>query len=501
MVTVRNRRQCQPDVAGCGRTVVFVTAYRHCFQQAASSNLRPSLCSLSRRQLDIGASTCPSACDERASDISVLSVCLPGIAISPDTPSFGGGNEMMRFSPVSLLFTCVAALVLNCTSNPALAQHRGKGSNGGSHGSGSHGGSSRSGGRSHSGGGGHIFHGGGGSQRGDSHARGHFHSSSGGSRFRGGTGFHAGGGSHGSGSAHIFGRNFRSGVPAGPPQRGGGSPGTASALDHRAGSSSSNAFGAHGSANSDGQWHSFGSRGNSSVTIARGPSPSVGDGQWHSFGSRGNSSVTTARDPSSSWRAGETRSWGGQGHQMPGNNLNSAKFSRSTPPTGASNRGITQSDRRFTEPSPIVTGSTISTSRALSNFENYRFSNSSANRSSFSNSRLGSHVSLFLGPKFGGRHQFLSGERSFGRESSFGGDTFSFFPNLLGLALAFGSFGSRGFGLLGLGLNLLNSGFGGDNGYARNGVGSGGYGDYGGYGALGGYGRTRSPSLLIGAQE
>ncbi len=177
---------------------------------------------------------------------------------------------------------------------------------------------------------------------------------------------------------------------------------------------------------------------------------------------------------------------------MPGNNLNSAKFSRTAPPTWASNRGITQSDRRFTERSPIATGSSISTSRALSNFENYRFSNSSANRSSFSNSRLGSQVSLFLGPKFGGRHQFLGGERSFGRESSFGGDTISFFPNLLGLALAFGNFGSRGFGLLGLGLNLLSSGFGGDSGYARNG-GSGGYGDYGGYGALGGYGRTPGP--------
>jgi hypothetical protein len=52
---------------------------------------------------------------------------------------------------------------------------------------------------------------------------------------------------------------------------------------------------------------------------------------------------------------------------------------------------------------------------------------------------------------------------------------------LLGLALAFGSFGSRGFGLLGLGLNLLGSGFdsfGGNGGYG----GSGGSGPYCGAG-------------------
>ena len=74
---------------------------------------------------------------------------------------------------------------------------------------------------------------------------------------------------------------------------------------------------------------------------------------------------------------------------------------------------------------------------------------------------------------------------SFAQESSFGGDAFSFFPDLLGLALAFGSFGSRGFGLLGLGLNLLGSGFGSDGGY---GGGFGGYGYSGGYVACNGFG-------------
>jgi hypothetical protein len=116
----------------------------------------------------------------------------------------------------------------------------------------------------------------------------------------------------------------------------------------------------------------------------------------------------------------------------------------------------------------------------LSNIDHSRFGNSATNRFSFSNSRFGSHVPRFERPEFGGRHEFRGGESNFGfgRESSFGGDPFSFFPDLLGLALAFGSFGSRGFGSLGLGLNLLNPGFGGDSGYGSYGS-SGGYGDYG----------------------
>src|SRR4029077_2736160 len=149
-------------------------------------------------------------------------------------------------------------------------------------------------------------------------------------------------------------------------------------------------------------------------------------------------------------------------------------------------------------------GSAISTNRVLSNIDHTRFGNSATNRFSFSNSRFGSHTSRFERPEFGGRHEFRGGhdfrggESNFGfeRESSFGGDAFSFFPNLLGLALAFGSFGARGFGvpgfgfpgfgLLGLGLNLLESGFGGDNGYGVYGGGSGG-GGYGGYGLEGSY--------------
>jgi hypothetical protein len=125
------------------------------------------------------------------------------------------------------------------------------------------------------------------------------------------------------------------------------------------------------------------------------------------------------------------------------------------------------------------------------------------NRFSFSNSRFGSHVPRFERPEFGGHHEFRGGESNFGfgRESSFGGDAFSFFPDLLGLALAFGSFGSRGFGLPGFGLpglalNLLESGFGGDSGYGDYGGGSGfdgGYAGSAGYGACVGSSWTPSP--------
>jgi hypothetical protein len=398
----------------------------------------------------------------------------------------------MKFSPVSLLFASIIALALACTPNPALAQHKGShgggshggGSHGGgSHGGGSHGGGSHGGGRSHASGGGHSSHGGGGLHGGGSHGSGRSHASGGGRSFHGG-------GSHGSGGGHSVGRSSHSGVPAGPQQRGGGSHGKAPALNHSTRPSSSRGSGAHTPTVSSGQWHSFGNRGNSSFTAARGPSTSVGDGQWHSFASRGNSSVTTPRGPSNSWQGGAVRSWNGQGHQMPGNNLGSTAFSRSAASARTSNRALTGSDRRFVEPSRRTTGSAISTSRVVSNIDHSRFGISGTNRFSFSNSQFGSHVPRFERPEFGGHHEFRGGESNFGfgRESSFGGDAFSFFPDLLGLALAFGSFGSRGFGLPGLALNLLESGFGSNGGYGSYDGGSGGYGGYaGGYGGDGGF--------------
>jgi hypothetical protein len=147
----------------------------------------------------------------------------------------------------------------------------------------------------------------------------------------------------------------------------------------------------------------------------------------------------------------------------------------------------------------------------LSNIDHTRFGNSATNRFSFSNSRFGSHTSRFERPEFGGRHEFRGGESNFGfeRESSFGGDAFSFFPDLLGLALAFGSFGARGFGLpglgfpgfglLGLGLNLLESGFGGNGGYGDYGGGSGGDGGYGGYAFERSYGGPAAYGACVGS--
>lgn len=125
-----------------------------------------------------------------------------------------------------------------------------------------------------------------------------------------------------------------------------------------------------------------------------------------------------------------------------------------------------------------------------------RFGNSATNQFSFSNSRFGSHVQRFERPEFGDRHEFRSGESNFGfgRESSFGADAFSFFSDLLDLALAFGSFGARGFGLPGFGLpglalNLLESGFsdfGNGSGYGGSYGGDGSYSGSGGYDTYGG---------------
>jgi hypothetical protein len=403
---------------------------------------------------------------------------------------------MMKLSPVSLPFAMIVVLALAYTPNLVLAQHRGHGSHGSSRG-GSHGG-----GHSHAGGGGHSFHGGGFHGGGGSRARSYYngshkggqtHASGSGRSSRGNGAFHGSSPSHGSSGGHYIGGNSRGRMPAGPTQRSNGVPKTALTFGHSTGPSSSRQSGTRGSSIGDGQWHSFGSRENSSTTAARGPSTAISDGQWHSFGGHGNSSATAARGTSNSWQGGATRTWNGQGHQMFANKFGSPAFARSAAPSWSSSSGLTGSNPRFGERSSRSTGSAISTSRVVSNIDHSQFGNSATNRFSFLKSPFGSHVSRFERPEFGGRHEFRGGASHFGfrQESSFGGDAFSFFPNLLGLALAFGSFGSRGFGfpglgLLGLGLNLLQSGigdFGGDSGYG----GDGDYGSYGGYVGNGGY--------------
>jgi len=402
---------------------------------------------------------------------------------------------MMKFSPVSLLFASTLALALACLPSPTLAQHKGShggGSHGGgSHGGGSHGGGSHGGGHFHSGGGGHISRGGGGSHGGSSRGGGRSHIGGGGRSSRGSSGSHSSSGAHGGGGGHYAGGNSRGGVPARPTPRSGGARNATPAFDRRGGPASSRPSGTRGASVGDGQWHSFGSRGNSSVATARGPSTSAGDGQWHSFRSRGDSAATAARGPSSTWQGGAAKSWNGQGHQTSPNRFGSGAFAHGEAPRGTPNRGLPGSGARFSEHSSRTTGSAISSSRVVSNIDHSRFGNSATNQFSFSNSRFGSHVARFERREFGDRHEFRGGESNFGfgQESSFGGDAFSFFPDLLGLALAFGSFGARGFGIPGFGLpglalNLLESGFG-DFG---NGSGyGGGFGGDSSYDGSGGY--------------
>jgi hypothetical protein len=442
---------------------------------------------------------------------------------------------MMKLSAVSLLIASSVTLVFVCTANPALGQHRGGGSHGGSHGGGSHGGGSHSGG-SHGGG---RFHGGGGG--GGSRSRGGIHGSGG---HHGGSASRGDGGGHNSKAGGLFssGGNKRN-APSGGSLRGSSSyRGSAPSSEYRGSPSPeyrrspsngwSNGTGGRsntyagrpsgapafnsrsfsgdqgiGSAGANGSGFAavpFGARAGTNTwagSRARnsGPAESASrgsaspaaraDGQWHSFGNRGNFSPAAPRGPSSTWQGGATRSWNGQDHQLSANKLGSASSSRSSAPSWASNRGIAGSERRSAESSPRTSGSAISPGSVLSNIESSRFSNSRASRFSFSNSRLGPSSSRFEGAVFGDRHQFRGGETSFGRESSFGGDLFSFVPELLGLALAFGSFGTRGFGLPGIGLpgfglpglalNLLESGLGSGGGYGGYG-GSGGYDSYGG---------------------
>jgi len=391
---------------------------------------------------------------------------------------------MMKFSPVSLLFLSLVALVLVCSPKPAFGQRRGPGSHGGSSHGGSHGGGSHGGGHGHASGskfhGGASSHGGGfhGSSRGSgSRGQGRPHASRGRRSSRSSDGFHRAS-SQGNDGRHFAGRSSYGGAPVGPSQAGGGSHGTTFAPNHSARPSSSRASGAQGHTTGDGQWHSFSNRGNFAVTGARGPSSFVGDGQWHSFENLGNSSITAGRGSMSRWQEGAANRWNGQGHQTSPNSFGSPRFAHSEAPSRASNTASTGSNRMFAQPLRRTTGSVIAASRAVSNIDHSRFGNAATNRFSFSNSRFGSHVPRFERPEFGDRHEFRGGESSFdfGRESSYGGDAFSFFPDLLGLALAFGSFGARGFGLPGLALNLLESGFG-DLGNG------GGYGDsYGGSG-------------------
>ena len=382
---------------------------------------------------------------------------------------------MKNASLVSILFAILVAVGLASTANPAMGQHHGRGSHGGgSHSGGFHGGGFHGG--SH----GHSFRGMGHFNRGGhAHGFGGGHGSyGGGSRrnFLSSRGFHGSGGRRGE---NIAGRNFEGGTYAG---RASSRASAATPFGHSRRTFSSDAFRNSGSV-ANRQWRSFGNSGYAFFGSLRGASASVGDGQWQSFGNRGNFASTTARGWSNSWQGSASRTWDGQSDSRPASGAGWSTFSRSG--AGGSDFNRMRDSRAFAEVSPSGRGSAISSGRVLSNFGT-RFSHSPAGRYSLADSRFGSRSWSSDRAEFGNRRGFHEGERSFGGGelwSNGNGDEFSFFPDLLGLALGLGNFALRGFNLFGEGLNLLGSAFGSDTGYGN----YGGYGGFGGSGAYGGY--------------
>jgi hypothetical protein len=254
-------------------------------------------------------------------------------------------------------------------------------------------------------------HGGGGSHSGGSHGGGHAHS-------RGGGGFHSGG------SRHYSGNSLRRGLSAAPRHISGGSFRRSGGPASRP-SSNSAYFGSR----------RVGSNGPHSINGAAGRRLSTYFGRAIAAGTHASSMKFNPNRPPTATTG--SRSWSGQGQSYWGTTP------RST--------------------------SSFNSNRGLSNFGNSRFGHSGFGHSSFSNSRTRPRVPQFGSPRFGGARQFDWGATSFNRETSFGGDDFSFIPDLFDLALDLGGFGLRGFGLLGpgltgfglRGLDLLGAGLGG----------------------------------------
>ena len=182
---------------------------------------------------------------------------------------------MAKFSLRRFILVLCASVGLVLTSNSAFAQH------GGGHGGG---------GGSHGGGG---FHSGGGSYGG---AR----SSGEGSSQRGGYGRESAGRSEGR-SEEMGGRSYR-----------GSETGRGSGLS---GNHSSNVRASNvRAAINDGQWHSFGSSGNSARTSLSARNIGGEAGGWHSFGGTGFAGVGFHGYPGYGWRGGCCGfGWGGFG--------------------------------------------------------------------------------------------------------------------------------------------------------------------------------------------
>jgi hypothetical protein len=312
-----------------------------------------------------------------------------------------------------LLFISTVTLALVCTPNAAYGKHHGGGSRGGFHSGRSHGG-----GRSHSGAG---------------------------DRF------------HGGGGGHFSGKSLSRGRSAVPRQMG-------SASHRRSGGWASHP-------NSDSAYvgsRRAGSNGPRSMDGMAGRRLGTPVARAIAAGTRmPNMNFDSNRPPTA---GSVSRTWSGQGESSWASAPRlTSSFNPNRPPTAGSVSRTWSGQGESSWASAPRSKFSFYPNRGLSNFRNSRFDNFASSRSSFSNSRAGSRVPRFEHSRFGAAHQFDWGATSFHRETSFGGDEFSFFPNLFGLALDLRGFGLRGLGMLGSGLagfgvgglDLLGSGFGG----------------------------------------
>jgi hypothetical protein len=360
---------------------------------------------------------------------------------------------MMTPRVSNLLFTAIATIALACAPSLAFAQHHGRGSRGGG---GSHSRGSRGSGHSHFGGGGGFHRGSGGHNGGKSFARGgavaprqmsgRSYKQFGGSAPRTNSNF-ALAGSRSVGSIGSRSLNGMTGQRSGAHFARAVAPGT-----HAVGMS----FNSNRPPNATSTSRSWSGQGQSSWANAP----------------RSLSSFNSNRPPN----ATSSRSWPGQGQSSRVSTPRSpSSFNSNRPPNGTSASrnwpGRGQSSWASTTRLP----SSLDPNHGLSNFGNSRFGNSAFAHSSLfnprsrSNSRARSSVSRFAPLRFGDAHPFDLGATSFSGVPSFGGDEFSFVPDLFGLALDMGGLGLRGLSLLGSGLtgiglqslDLLGSGLGG----------------------------------------
>jgi hypothetical protein len=362
----------------------------------------------------------------------------------------------------SLFLSLLVSFALACTPSAVFGQHGRRGSRGGSHGGGFH-----IGGHSHSGGGGNFR---------------------GGRGFRGGTGGHYGGGSS---------RPTRSA----PWQMGGSSLARSGRSASRPHGYSTYA-GGRGARSSDprhsfastprGARNTFAPRANfdpNRPPLARTPYTSWSHQSRSLWTNTPRSSLSfdsnrppSARSPSRNWPLQDRRSVGAT-NPRPVSSFDSNRPPTATAPHGSWSRQSRSSwastpastfslnSNRPPSARPTSTSwsgenrsfsgnasrppSSFNFNRGYSNFRNTRFGDSRSRGSSFADVRFGSHGSSLGRSRFAGRHQLDRGGTPFGREASFGGDDFSFVPDLFGWALGLGTLAVSGLDLLGPGLTAF----------------------------------------------